>query len=139
MGNQMLRDINAEAHMAHDSGTVRTANHLAASWNKGDDQFNFFDHNGGWDDNEGAGHPATENEDEVGNAAAQDNVNADASDTGVFINVEKHTINGEEVNVETSQFLKNANLPRSIVYELHLMHILNSHRHVELRAGARRR
>ena len=52
---------------------------------------------------------------EVVNSAAQDNVNADASDTVVFIKVEEHTINGEEVNVETSRFLKNANLPRSIV------------------------
>ena len=65
------------------------------------------------------GRPANINEEVVCNTAAQDNVNADALDTGVFINVEKHTINGKEVNVETSQFLKNANLPRSIVYELH--------------------
>ena len=28
--NQMLRDINSEAHMAHNSGMVRSANHLAA-------------------------------------------------------------------------------------------------------------
>ena len=111
--------------MAHDSGTVHTANHLitipslgalAAPWNKDDDQFTFFDHNGGWDDDDAASRPATQNVKEVVNSTAQDNVNADASDTGVFINVEKHTINGEEVNVETSRFLKNANLPRSIVY-----------------------
>ena len=116
-GNQMLRDINTEAHMAHDSGTVRTVNHLAAMpslgalaapWNEGDDQFNFFDHSGGWDNDEGAGRPATENVEEVVNSAAQDNVNANASDTGVFINVKKRTINGEEVNIGTTRFLKNA-------------------------------
>ena len=140
-GNQMLRDINSEAHMAHDSRTVRTANHLAAMpslealaapWKKDDDLFNFFDNNGGWDDDDAASRPATQNMEEVVNSAGQDNVNAIASDTGALINVEKHTINGEEVHVETTRFLKNANLPRSIVYELHLMHILNSHRHVDL-------
>ena len=71
----------------HDSGTVRTANHLAAMpsigalaapWNEDDNQFNFFDHNGGWDDNDAARHPATQNVEEVVNSAAQDNVNADA-------------------------------------------------------------
>ena len=133
-GNQMLRDINSEVHMAHDSGTVCTANHLAAMpslkalaalWNKDDDLFNFFDNDGGWDDNDAASRQATQNVEEVVNSAAQDSVNADVSDTGVFINVEKHTINGEEVHVETSRFLKNTNLPRSIVYELHLTHILD--------------
>ena len=82
-GNQMLRDINSEAHMAHDSGTVRTANHLAAMpslgalavpWNKDDDQFTFFDHNGGWDDDDAARRPATQNVEEVVNSAAQDNL-----------------------------------------------------------------
>ena len=61
--------------MVHNGRTVRTTNHLAAMpslealaapWNKDDDQFTFFDHNGGWD--------------EV-NSAAQDNINVDALDT----------------------------------------------------------
>ena len=141
-GNQMLRDINSETHKAHDSGTARTTNHLAAMpslealaalWNKDDDLFNFFDNDGGRDDDDSARRPATQNVEKIVNSAAQNNINTDASDTGEFINVEKHTINGEEVNVETSTFIKNTNLPRSIVYELHLMHILNSHRHVGLK------
>ena len=109
-GNQMLRDINSEAHMAHNSGMVRTANHLAAMpslealaapWKKDDNLFNFFDNNGCWDDDDAASRPATQNTEEVVNSAGQDNVNAIASDTGVLINVEKHTINGEEVHVRT--------------------------------------
>ena len=72
--------------------------------------FNFFDNNGGWDDDDAASRPATQNMEEVVNSAGQDNVNTIASDTGVLINVEKHTINGEEVHIETSRFLKNTNL-----------------------------
>ena len=68
--------------------------------------FNFFDNIGGWDDDDAASRPATQNMEEVVNSAGQDNVNAIASDTGVLINVKKHTINGEEVHVETSRFLK---------------------------------
>ena len=40
---------------------------LAGPWNKDDDLFNFFDNDGGWDVDDAASHPATQNVEEVVN------------------------------------------------------------------------
>jgi len=77
---------------------------LAAPWNEDNDQYNIFDHGGGWDEDkeDGAG-GAAEDEAEDSNDTAQDNADVYTSAPGGSIYVKKHTINIQEVTVETSQ------------------------------------
>ncbi len=75
--------------------------------------------------NYGGGDDVEDNEEE---SRADNNQRIDSP----TIKFETCVVDGKEVLVETGIIRECANLPRSIVYQLHLMHILNSCSHVNL-------
>ena len=142
-GAQTLRQIDAQMHAAHASGTDRAANPLASmpslgalasSWNdESDKEYNFMDfggfHDDDFDDEDG------ENEASADNNAVQwsgDDHNEQVDLQSGTLEVESHIVNGKEVLVELNPFRRRANLPNGVVYQLHMMNILNSHRQIDL-------
>jgi hypothetical protein len=121
-GAQTLRQIDAQMHAAHASGTDRAANPLASmpslgalasSWNdESDKEYNFMDfggfHDDDFDDEDG------ENEASADNNAVQwsgDDHNEQVDLQSGTLEVESHIVNGKEVLVELNPFRRRANLP----------------------------
>ena len=144
-GVQLRQQIKTEIHAGHANGTVRTAQTLAAmpslhqlaqpfGIGNGSTQFSFIDF-GGADNDEWVG-----NIDEIELTGEEQHDHFQAAPTNHqtttmrhWSNIKVQTVGNSLVKVETSMCTNYANLPKGIVYQLHMMHIMNKHREVDLK------
>ena len=143
-GNQLRQQIASEIHAGHADGTVRTAQTLAAMpslhrlaqpWEgTSSTEYNFVDFggedSGDWE--EGGEIDAIVGE-EQHDHFQKGHTDYQARPMNHWSDVQYRTVGNVSVPVETSMCTNYANLPNGIVYQLHMMHILNKHREVDLK------
>ena len=144
-GIQLRRQIESEIHASHADGTVRTAQTLATMpsirklaqpWDVNNSlEYNFVDFGGAntdeWEEVLDDENVVEEEQHNHFQGVPTDN-RAGAS-MKHWSNVKVCAVGNVKVPVETSMCTKYASLPGVIVYQLHMMHIMNKHREVDLK------
>ena len=143
-GIQLQHQIENEIHASHADGTVRTAQTLATMpsirklaqpWDENNSsEYNFVDF-GGANNNEWEEVLDEEDvvEEEQHNHFKGAQTGNRAGSMKHWSNIELCEVGNVKVPVETSMCTKYASLPGVIVYQLHMMHIMNKHRGVDLK------
>ena len=144
-GVQLCRQIKTEIHVGHANGTVFNAQTLAAmpllcklvqplGVGNSSTKFSFIDFGGA--DNDEWEEEIDENKivgEEQQNHFRAAPTNHQTTTMRHWSNIEYRIVGNRYVPVETSMCTNYANLPKGIVYQLHMMHIMNKHREVDLK------